>query len=229
MMLTGLARLSGFTPGDIDKLIGKLRLPQLKSCLKIKPHSLNHIAGWKATVKIKSESRHRHYKDIINIIRKSRLSPDAKRYALKAFSLLAEVEGRIHGVPKNKVTFHEIGALDSILDMTLSAALFDHIKPDVFICSPLPIGDGTVRCHHGILPLPAPATLALLKGVPVYGVSVRSETVTPTAIALLKAFGARFGDWPKFIPQTSAHIYGGRVIPGLSNGAVFTLGTIFKK
>ena len=145
----------------------------------------------------------------------------------RVFGLLADVEGRIHGIPVLEVAFHEIGALDSILDICLAAVLFDRLQPAQLICSPLPVSDGSIRCAHGLLMSPAPAVQDLLAGVPVYGVSPEGETVTPTALALLKALGATFGNWPNIVPEKLVRIYGGKVFKSLPNGALFALGSSY--
>jgi uncharacterized protein (DUF111 family) len=144
--------------------------------------------------------------------------------ARTAFELLAEVEGRIHGISASDVAFHEIGALDSILDICLAAVLFDRLQPARLICSPLPVADGAIRCAHGLLMSPAPAVQDLMAGVPIYGVPGEGETVTPTALALLKAFGATFGNWPSIVPEKLVRIYGGKVFKSLPNGALFAIG-----
>ncbi len=152
------------------------------------------------------------------------MSPHAQMFARSVFDLLAEVEGRIHGIPVLDVAFHEIGALDSILDICLAAVLFDWLQPARLICSPLPVADGAIRCAHGLLMSPAPAVQDLLVGVPIYGVPAEGETVTPTALALLKAFGATFGHWPSIVPDNLVRIYGGKVFKSLPNGALFAIG-----
>jgi uncharacterized protein (DUF111 family) len=116
-----------------------------------------------------------------------------------------------------------VGALDSILDICLGAALYARLAPARLHCSPLPLCDGTIRCEHGPLASPAPAVQEMLVGVPVYGIDSRGETVTPTALAFLRAAGARFGGWPRGTVERVARAYGGRVLPGVPNGAMFFL------
>jgi uncharacterized protein (DUF111 family) len=116
--------------------------------------------------------------------------------------------------------------LDSILDICLCAELFARLSPAQFVCGPLPLCDGIIKCDHGLLPAPAPAVFELLQGVPVRGIPSEGETVTPTAIALLKGLGAQFGAWPEMTIELTALVYGGRVLPGVANGALFALGTI---
>jgi uncharacterized protein (DUF111 family) len=134
------------------------------------------------------------------------------------------VEAEMHGIPKDQVHFHEVGALDSILDVCLAAELFAETAVAAVWCSPLPISDGVVRCQHGLLATPAPAVFRMLEGVPVYGVSNAGETVTPTALALLLAMGAQFGPWPAVTVLRTARAYGSRIFPDLPNGALFAMG-----
>jgi uncharacterized protein (DUF111 family) len=139
---------------------------------------------------------------------------------------LAQAEATVHGCSVDEVHFHEVGALDSILDTCVAAALFTKIDPAEFHCSPLPMCDGIIRCEHGLLASPPPAVQEMLNGVPVYGADASGETVTPTALAFLKAAGARFGRWPQCEVVTSARAYGGKVFENLPNGANFFLVTM---
>ncbi|MBF0483042.1 MAG: DUF111 family protein, partial [Desulfovibrionaceae bacterium] len=162
--------------------------------------------------------------DIAAIIEAGGLTGGAKALAVRAFGLLAEAEGEVHGRAAAEVTFHEVGALDSILDVCLAAALYDRLGPSRFVCGPLPLCDGVAKSAHGPLFTPAPAVLRLLSGVAVTGLASVGETVTPTAIALLKAFGAEFGGWPDMVVTGRAVVYGSRLLPGVPNGAVFVRG-----
>ena len=227
MMVCGLARLSGLDGSKIGDLINKIGLPELEGVFKIEKTAVGGIAGFRAKVKLAPSHDHRAYRDNKVIIRKSRLPAGAKIIGARAFLLLARAEGAVHGLRPSEVVFHEIGALDSILDICLAAALFDALGPAKFICSPLPLCDGTIRSAHGILSAPSPAALILLEDVPVYGIKSEGETVTPTAAALLKAMGARFGPWPRMTMLRTARVYGGRLLPNVPNGAVFAVGTSF--
>jgi uncharacterized protein (DUF111 family) len=159
------------------------------------------------------------------MIARSGLSGAAKHSAERTFSLLAETEGTVHGIPSDQVHFHEVGALDSILDICVCAELFARLAPARLVCGPLPLCDGTVNCEHGLLPAPAPAVFELLKNVPVRGIASEGETVTPTAIALLKGLGSEFGAWPEMTLVQTALVYGGRILPRVANGALFAIGT----
>jgi hypothetical protein len=146
----------------------------------------------------------------------------AKETSLKidfsgGFTTLAEVE-RALNLGAQQVAIGSLAVRD--------AALFTQIDPAEFHCSPLPMCDGVIRCEHGLLASPPPAVQEMLAGVPVYGADAQGETVTPTALAFLKAAGARFGKWPQCEIVTSARAYGGKVFETLPNGANFFLVTL---
>jgi uncharacterized protein (TIGR00299 family) protein len=134
------------------------------------------------------------------------LTQRARNLSLSAFTLLAQAEGRIHGVPIEEVHFHEVGAVDAIVDIACSAAAADALDVDEWYCSPVNVGSGFVNCAHGRFPVPAPATAELLKNAPVYSAHVQLELVTPTGAALLRALDCRFDSTP--IMRTHSIGYG---------------------
>lgn len=142
---------------------------------------------------------HRSFKDIREIIKNSTISERAKDYAIKIFTKLAQAEGKIHGKPADQVHFHEVGAVDSIVDIVGTSILIDMLDVDAVTASPVPLGSGMVKCQHGLIPVPAPATLELLKGIPVYSNKVKSEIVTPTGAAILAALSDEFCDFPPMV------------------------------
>jgi len=124
------------------------------------------------------------------------LTQRARNLSLSAFTLLAQAEGHIHGVPIEEVHFHEVGAVDAIVDIACSAAAADALDVGAWYCSPVNVGSGFVNCAHGRFPVPAPATAELLKNAPVYSAHVEMELVTPTGAALLRALDCRFESTP---------------------------------
>ena len=224
MLLTGMARIAGLKDIEFAEMVDSLAVAEFRGCLSLEQESVDNISGWKASINLPREHAHRGFKDIRKLIRVSELTPRAKHLAESAFAELAQAEGAIHGKVANEVTFHEVGALDSILDICLVSAIFDRISCDSFVCSPLPVCDGVIRCEHGLLAAPAPAVLQMLDGIPVYGIDSTGETVTPTAIALLKALGARFDRWPALTIEKVLRVFGGRKVPNVPNGAIFVLG-----
>ncbi len=144
-------------------------------------------------------SRHHHsgLHDIEHIVRDHMKLPEkVQADVLAVYGLIAEAESHVHGVPVTEIHFHEVGTLDAIADITAVCLLLHRLAPEEIVVSPIHAGCGQVHCAHGILPVPAPATAYILRGVPVYGGSVQGELCTPTGAALLKHFAARFGTMP---------------------------------
>lgn len=143
---------------------------------------------------------HSSMHDIEHIIGHLSLSEKVRGDVLAVYSLIAEAESHAHGVPVTEIHFHEVGTMDAIADITAVCLLMERIAPDEVVVSPVHVGSGQVRCAHGILPVPAPATAFILRDVPIYGGSIRSELCTPTGAALLRHFATRFGDMPVMRP-----------------------------
>jgi uncharacterized protein (TIGR00299 family) protein len=135
--------------------------------------------------------------DIEHIVRDHlNVSKKVKDNVMSVYSHIAEAESHAHGVPVTDIHFHEVGTMDAIADITAVCMLIEKIEPDEIVASPVHVGSGQVKCAHGILPVPAPATAYILKDVPIYGGSVKGELCTPTGAALLKHFADRFADMP---------------------------------
>ena len=139
---------------------------------------------------------HSGIEDIKQIIGGLDIPDKVKSDALAVYSLIAEAESHVHGVPVSDIHFHEVGTMDAVADVTAVCLLMNELSPDEVIVSPIHVGSGHVRCAHGILPVPAPATAYILKDTPIYGGSIKGELCTPTGAALLRHFAARFGDMP---------------------------------
>lgn len=145
------------------------------------------------------DSDHHHpitLKQIHEIIENLRVSEAVKKDIQEVYSLIAGAEALAHGCPVEEVHFHEVGAMDAVADVTGVSLLMEKINADRVACSPVHVGSGMVRCAHGMLPVPAPATAELLRGIPCYGGSVRGELCTPTGAALLRHFVTSFGPMP---------------------------------
>lgn len=227
MFVSGLAALSGLDEAGFADVLACLGLAELHGAARVVPRSVDGIAGVGLEVSLPHVHAHRHLSDILGIIDKSAMAPSARSLAARTFGILAEAEAAVHGTRPEDVHFHEVGALDSLLDVCATCELFARLAVDRFVCSPLPVCDGTVRCAHGLLATPAPAVLHLLTGLPVYGIESQGETVTPTAAALLQALGATFGSWPAVTLTRHVRAYGGRMLPGVPNGAIFAVGRAF--
>lgn len=155
------------------------------------------------------EPYHHHHSgmhDIEHIVSCFSVSERVKKDVLAVYTLIAEAESHVHGVPVSEIHFHEVGTMDAVADVTAVCLLMERIAPDQVIASPVHVGCGQVRCAHGILPVPAPATAYILREVPVYGGEIRGELCTPTGAALLKYFVTQFGGMP--VMTTTAIGYG---------------------
>lgn len=141
---------------------------------------------------VQKEHKHRNLKDITEIITRSKISKQAKKTAITVFEKIAKAEGTVHGKDPNDVHFHEVGALDSIVDIVSASIGFAALGLDKVYCSALSVGGGTIKCAHQLLPVPAPATTELLKGVPIVGGPGQFELLTPTAAAILTTVVDRF-------------------------------------
>lgn len=168
------------------------------------------ISATYAQVKTQHEHVHRHLSQILKIIYDSQLSASVKDRAAKVFSRLAEAEARVHNEPVEKVHFHEVGALDAIIDVVGAAICFDLAGIERFVCSPLHVGSGSVDMDHGRFPVPPPAVAELLKGAPVYSTDIKGELVTPTGAAIIATVCSGYGPIPKMELQRSGYGAGTR-------------------
>jgi pyridinium-3,5-bisthiocarboxylic acid mononucleotide nickel chelatase len=153
---------------------------------------------------------HRAYKDIKAMIEGSSLPDSTKARALGIFGVLAEAEAKVHGTSVDEVGFHEVGAVDSIVDIVGAAICLDYLKPDKVLSSSVELGGGFVKCQHGLIPVPAPAVVELLRGVPVKSGAVMMETTTPTGAAVLAASVDEFTDDKRFRITRTAYGVGHR-------------------
>lgn len=160
---------------------------------------------------------HRSLSSILGIIRAAPLAERVKERASRAFQLLGEAEAAIHSISVEKVHFHEVGAVDTIVDIVCSAAGCEALGVDRWLASPLNVGSGTVKCAHGTLPVPAPATIALLADAPVYVAGEPMERVTPTGAAILRMLDVQYGPLPAMRVQARGYGAGGRDTPGTPN------------
>jgi len=176
-----------------------------KAVLSASPDSKCGLRGTHVTVLINGDeegeaTRHPHehtsISEILSFIDSVPLEVKVREDAKKVYSLIAEAESRVHGHPIENVHFHEVGSLDALADVLSVCALMHELAPERILASEVNVGSGTVRCAHGILPVPAPATELILRGVPIYSGQIKSELCTPTGAALLKYFVWKFGAMP---------------------------------
>lgn len=146
-------------------------------------------------------SSERSFRDITRIINESRLTENIKKISLSIFTCLARAEGKIHGHKMEEVHFHEVGAIDSMVDIVGAAICLNYLKVDKIISSPIQVGSGMIHCSHGTFPVPAPATAEILQGIPMKTGLVPFEATTPTGAAIIAATAAAFTDTMDFIPR----------------------------
>lgn len=159
--------------------------------------------------------RHGHsgMHEIERLIAGLRVPERVREHALAVYKRIAQAESRVHGVPVTEIHFHEVGALDAVADITAVCLLMDAIGAQQVSISPIHVGSGQVKCAHGILPVPAPATAEILKGVPIYGGEIRGELCTPTGAALLRHFADHFGPMPVMKVQAVGYGMGKKDFP----------------
>lgn len=193
------------------------KIPLQGYSVKIERSSRNHLSGTRVTVIAEEEHPHRGLMDITRIISESELSEFVRESAIKAFSRLAEAEGKVHNKSPEEIHFHEVGAVDSIIDIVGAYILLEMLGPDRVIASPVNTGSGMVKCAHGMLPVPAPATLELLMGIPVFSTPERIERTTPTGALLLRSMTVDFSSMPEGFILSQGYGLGTKETPELPN------------
>ena len=227
MILGALVDL-GVNPGKIRKALKTLNLKGYK--LQTSQIQRGLIVGTKAHVKIEKVSLSHHkarkYSDIKKLLADSDLSTIIKKNALEVFRRIAEVEAAVHKTTIEKIHFHEVGAVDSIVDIVGGVIAIESLKLDKIYCSPLNVGEGFVECAHGCLPVPAPATLKLMKGIPTFSSGVKKELTTPTGAAMIGFYADQFGSLPAMKIIDDGYGAGDHIIPTMPNMLRVILGEI---
>ncbi len=192
--------------------------------VEMRPAATGVIGGVRFAVEQHGQHPERSYAEIVQLLADAALDDDTRRRAQSIFRRLAEAEAFVHRSSVDGVTFHEVGAVDAIADVVGAAAALAYLQADL-VCAPLPMGHGTVVCRHGILPLPAPATVACLRGVPTYDAGIEAELVTPTGAAIVASQAVRFERWPSLTPLAIGWGAGTRQLPDRLNALRAVLGT----
>ncbi|MZH41783.1 MAG: nickel pincer cofactor biosynthesis protein LarC [Nitrospinae bacterium] len=227
MILGALIDL-GVSATKIRKALGTIDLKNYK--LKASKVKRGLISGTSVKVEV-ARTRHSHHKarkysDIKKLLSNSDLSSTVKKNSLEVFKRIARVEAAVHNTTMEKIHFHEVGAVDSIVDIVGGVVAIESLKIDKIYASPLNLGEGFVECAHGSLPVPAPATLKLLKDIPVFSNGIKKELTTPTGAAMIGFYADGFGSLPKMRVVGDGYGAGDHIIPSMPNMLRIVLGEI---
>jgi len=189
----------------------------------------NGMSSTYVKVKTEDQTKHRSLTTILDILQKSKLSSRVKEEASAIFRKLGEAEATVHDVPIERIHFHEVGAVDAIVDIVGACIGFEELGIDQFACSPLNVGGGTAKMAHGVLPVPAPATAKLLQGKPTYSNGVQKELVTPTGAAIVATLCTQFGPQPPMSVSAIGYGAGTADLEGRPNGLRIMIGESLEK
>ncbi len=195
-MILGAMAHAGLSPDLLREVVARLGIPGIE--LQVRKVDRRGLAATHVNVSLSADvqPKHRHLPEILEIIRHSGLSQSVIDRATHIFTRLAQAEAAVHGVPPERVHFHEVGAADALVDIVGACAGLEGLQIERVVCSPLPTGSGSVHCEHGWLPVPAPATAELLRGVPLAPSDQPGELTTPTGAAILTSLAHSFGPLP---------------------------------
>ena len=195
--------------------------------MSAKKVSRSHISGTQVSIRVSRNVKqpHRHLKTILKLINSSALSKRVKADAAAIFTRLGEAEATVHNTSIDEIHFHEVGAVDSILDIVGAAVAIEQFGIERVTSSPLPLGSGTVKIAHGEIPVPVPATMKLLEGVPVCQSSIAQELVTPTGAAILTHYATSYSGFPAMTVEAVGHGAGTRANEGRANLLRVVIGT----
>ena len=204
MLAAALISLLPDREGFLSELSG-MNIPKCE--MSVSEKKSHGISGTSFSVKIqgKEEEEHSHHhsnlKSISDIVESLNADAKIKNDIMNVYNIIAVAESIVHGVKVNEVHFHEVGMYDAIADIAAVCLAINKLSPEKIVASPVHVGSGNVKCAHGILPVPAPATAEILKGIPIYGGKIEGELCTPTGAALLKYFVSEFSDMPCFTAE----------------------------
>jgi len=214
-MILGALVAAGADPSTLREQLSLLQVDGFSVDVEIVNRS--GLSATYARVHTAHEHKHRHLSDIRKIILNSSLSPGVKDRAVQIFTRLAEAEARVHNEPIEKVHFHEVGALDAIVDVVGAAICFELLGIHRFVCSPLHVGSGMIEMAHGRFPVPPPAVAELLKGVPFYSTEIKGELLTPTGAAIITTVCAEYGPIPQIKIERTGYGAGTREYDNFPN------------
>ena len=205
---------TGITATKVDVIVGETPTP----------HDHTHPDDHHRDSQHHEHLHGRGLSEIREIICAAKIADSAKTTAITIFEKLGAAESKIHNVPLEQIHFHEVGAADALVDIVCAAVGAEALAVDEIICSPLNVGGGTIECAHGTFPVPAPATVELLKGAPVYSSGLQAELVTPTGAAIVATLATRFSAFPEMKIEKTGYGAGTRDFPGHANVLRITIG-----
>lgn len=214
-MILGALVAAGVDPATLREQLSLLRVDGFS--VNFEKVERSGLSATYARVEAVDQKKHRHLLDIKKIIEESGVSEAAQQRAIEIFTRLAEAEARVHNEPVDHVHFHEVGALDAIVDIVGAAICFDLLKIDRFVCSPLHVGSGMMQMAHGRFPVPPPAVAELLKGVPFYATDIQGELLTPTGAAIITTVCREFGPIPRMTTEETGYGAGTRQYENFPN------------
>src|SRR5690349_10210878 len=214
-MILGALVAAGVDPSVLREQLSRLNVDGFE--ISFETVTRSGLSATYARVETAHEHKHRHLSDIRKIIESSGVSDKAKALSIEIFTRLAEAEARVHNEPVEDVHFHEVGALDAIVDIVGAAICFDLLKIDRFVSSPLHVGSGMIEMAHGRFPVPPPAVAELLRGVPFYSGEIKGELLTPTGAAIITTVCQEYGPIPRIKTDRTGYGAGTRQYDNFPN------------
>jgi uncharacterized protein (TIGR00299 family) protein len=223
-MILGALIAAGVDSKQLKAELGRLAVPEFE--INVARVDRSGISSTHVEIKIPDESKHRHLDQIERIINESTLSEGVKARATAIFRRLAEAEAKVHGIHFEKVHFHEVGALDAVIDIVGSCIGFEMLGIEHFVCSKIHVGSGFVNMAHGKFPVPPPAVTELLMGIPVYSTEIDGELITPTGAAIISTVCSSYGQLHDLKPEVTAYGAGTRKYDKFPNTLRIIIGEV---
>ena len=214
-MILGAMLGLGVGRAQLESELDKLGLPNVS--LKVENVDRSGISAIHVQVLAPDQKDHRHHSDILSIIGSSNLSQSVKQRSIEIFTRLADAEATVHGIAREKVHFHEVGAIDAIVDIVGACICFELLGIERFVCSKIHVGSGFVDMEHGRFPVPPPAVAELLRNVPVYSTELLGELITPTGAAIISTISEAYGPLPEVSLQSTSYGAGSRTYEKFPN------------
>jgi len=214
-MILGAMLGLGVGRAQLESELDKLGLPNVS--LKVENVDRSGISAIHVQVLAPDQKDHRHHSDILSIIESSNLSQSVKQRSIEIFTRLADAEATVHGIAREKVHFHEVGAIDAIVDIVGACICFELLGIERFVCSKIHVGSGFVDMEHGRFPVPPPAVAELLRNVPVYSTELLGELITPTGAAIISTISETYGPLPEVSLQSISYGAGSRTYEKFPN------------